>query len=295
MKAPGLLRSMLFAPAHEARKVARLATSGADAVVLDLEDAVATERKAEARDAARGALPTLGGLFRVVRVNGLASGLTADDLAAVVCDALDAIVLPKAETEADLARLEALIVKAEAANGVPTGSVGVIALVESAAGIAQAGGIARAGGRLIGMAFGSADLGTDLGLPRLRGDLTPALAYGRAKLVYDARGAGLPCPVDGPFLDIRDGAAFEADCRVSAALGFRGRICIHPDQVAIANRAYAPDEAEVALARRVVAAFAEAGASGSAAIAVEGIFVDAPVARKAAEIVALADAIAAKG
>ncbi|MBV9756261.1 MAG: hypothetical protein JO047_04345 [Alphaproteobacteria bacterium] len=189
-------RSLLFGRASEPRKVARLAGSGTDAAVLDLEDAVADAHKVAARSAARMALPTLAGVTRCVRVNSFETGLTAGDVAAVVCPELDAIVIPKAESVQDLRRLDRLIARAEAANGVPAGAVRVIAIVETCAGIAAAAEIA-AGPRLCRFVFGAGDLGTDLGLPIIRSDLSAALAFGRAKIVYDARAAGLPPPIDG--------------------------------------------------------------------------------------------------
>ncbi|MBV8612917.1 MAG: CoA ester lyase, partial [Acetobacteraceae bacterium] len=253
-----LFRSLLFCPANEPRKVARLARSGADAVVLDLEDAVADAHKVAARGAAREALGSLGGVTRCVRVNSFETGLTAGDVASVVCAELDAIVLPKAETVQDIRRLDRLIARAEAENGVAAGAVRVIAIVETCAGVAAAAELAAAGGRLCRIVFGAGDLAADLGLPTIRGDLSAALAYGRAKVVYDARAAGLPPPVDGPYLHVRDLAGLARDCETARALGHGGRLCLHPDQVPVVNRAFSPDAEEVAFARRVVAAFAEA-------------------------------------
>ena len=289
-----LFRSLLFCPANEPRKVARLARSGADAVVLDLEDAVADAHKVAARGAAREALGALGGVTRCVRVNAFETGLTPGDVAAVVCAQLDAIVLPKAETVQDIRRLDRLIAKAEAKNGVAAGAVRVLAIVETCAGVAAAAELAAAGGRLCRIVFGAGDLAADLGLPTIRGDLSAALAYGRAKVVYDARAAGLPPPVDGPYLHVRDLAGLARDCETARALGHGGRLCLHPDQVPVVNRAFSPDAEEVAFARRVVAAFAEAEGAGSASITVDGVFVDYPIARKARHIAALADAIAAR-
>lgn len=294
MKTPPVLRSLLFCPANEPRKVRRLSGSGADAVVLDLEDAVADSQKVAARTSAREALPSLTGVLRTVRVNAFETGLTAGDVAAVVCADLDAIVLPKAETLQDMRRLDRLIAKAEAANGVAAGAVRVIPIVETCAGIALAAEVAGSGPRLLTLVFGSGDLGTDLGLPTVRGDLTAALAYGRAKIVYDARAAGLPAPLDGPFLKVRDQVALEEDCKLSRSLGHRGRICIHPDQVPVVNRIFGPDPGEVVFARKVIDAFADAERAGSAAITVDGVFIDYPIVYKAERIVALADAIAAR-
>ena len=135
-----LLRSLLFCPANEHRKVARLAQSGADAVVLDLEDAVADAHKAAARTAAREALSGIAGVTRCVRINSLGTGYAAADVAAVVCPELEAIVLPKAETVQDLRRLDRLIARAEAENGMRSGAIRVLALIETWAGIAAGRG-----------------------------------------------------------------------------------------------------------------------------------------------------------
>jgi citrate lyase subunit beta / citryl-CoA lyase len=280
----GLMRSLLFSPANEPRKVVRLLGSGADAVVLDLEDAVAEGQKVAARRSARGALPTLRDARRCVRVNAFETGLTPGDL--------DALPLPKAETVADVRRVDRLIAMAEAKNALAPGPIGVTALVETCAGIAAAAEIAPSGPRLITLILGSSDLGSDLGLPTIRGDLGGALAYGRAKLVYDARAAGLAPPLDGPFLQVRDQALLEQDCIVSRSLGHQGRVCIHPHQVPVVNRIYGPDPDEVLFARKVVDAFAEAERAGLASIVLDGVFVDYPIVHKGERIIALADAIA---
>lgn len=295
MSRMSVMRSLLFCPANEPRKVARLSGSGADAVVLDLEDAVAANEKVAARRSAREALPTLRNALRCVRVNPFETGLTPEDVEAVVCEDLDALLLPKAETVEDMRRLDRLIGRAEVKNGLAPGRVGVIALVETCTGIAAAAEIAASGSRLITLVFGSGDLSSDLGLPTIRGDLGGALAYGRAKIVYDARAAGLPPPLDGPFLKVRNQTLLEQDCLISRSLGHRGRVCIHPDQVPVVNRIYGPDPDEVLFAYKVVHAFAEAERVGSASIAVDGIFVDYPIVHKAKRIIALADALADRG
>ncbi len=294
MNAPLLLRSLLFAPANEPRKTNKLSASGADAVVLDLEDAVARDQKIAARPIARAALAGISGPLRCIRVNAFDTGLTAGDVAETVCAELDVIVLPKAEAAVDLRRLDIMLDEAEAKAGLPRGHVRVLPLVETCIGIAAGGEIARASTRILAIAFGSGDLGRDLALPTIRGDLTAALAYGRGKIVYDARAAGLGAPLDGPYLNVRDQVGLEKDCRIAAALGHGGKVCIHPDQVAVANRVFGPDPDEVQFAHKVIAEFAAAEARGSAAIAVDGVFIDYPIVIKAQAIIALAAVIAAR-
>lgn len=294
MNTPLLLRSLLFAPANEPRKTRKLSASGADAVVLDLEDAVANDQKIAARAIGREALRDIHGPIRCIRVNAFDTGLTAGDVAEIVCAELDVIVLPKAEAPVDLRRLDIMIDAAEAAAGLPHGKIRVLPLIETCAGIAAGYDIARASPRILAVAFGSGDLGRDLALPTIRGDLTAALAYGRGKIVYDARAAGLGAPLDGPYLNVRDQVGMERDCRIAAALGHGGKVCIHPDQVAVANRVFGPDPDEVLFAHKVISEFAAAEQRGAAAIAVDGVFIDYPIVIKAKAIVALAEAIAAR-
>ena len=289
------LRSLLFAPANEPRKTDKLAQCDADAIVLDLEDAVAKEHKVAARAIAKAALPGLAGPIRTVRVNAFDTGLTPGDVAGVVCADLDAIILPKVESPQDLRRLDVMLTEAEQLAGLPHGHVQVIALVETCVGIAAAGDIARASARLGQIAFGSGDLGKDLNLPTMLGDHTPALAYGRAKLVYDCRAAGLPGPLDGPHLQVRDLEALERECLAARALGHRGKVCIHPGQVAIANRVFGPAAEDIAYAHQVITEFRAAEARGAASIMVGGLFVDYPIVDKAERLLALAESIAARG
>ena len=145
------------------------------------------------------------------------------------------------------------------------------------------------------LAFGGVDLARDLDLPDLTGAKGgTALAYARGRLVTAARAAGLPRPVDGPTLAVRDLAAMETDSTAARELGYQGKICIHPAQVAIANRVFAPSVEEVAFARRVVEAFAAAEAEGSATVVLDGTFVDTPVAAHAERILAQADLFQAR-
>jgi len=280
------LRSLLFAPGNEPRKVDRVASFGADAVILDLEDAVPDADKVATRGLVRAALPALGAPVVAVRVNGFATRLTAGDVAAVVAPGLDAVVLPKAETAEDVRALDALVAEAEGRGGVAAGHVGILPLVETARGLLRAAEIAAASPRVVTLVFGSGDYTRDLELPSLRWSAGGAeLSYARARLVVDARAADRARPIDGPYLAVRDGDGFGADARAAAALGFQGKLCIHPSQVAAANRVFSPDPDEVAFCRRVVEEFRAAVARGSASIAVDGVFVDYPIAAKAERIV----------
>jgi citrate lyase subunit beta/citryl-CoA lyase len=290
------LRSLLFAPGNEPRKVEKVASFGADAVILDLEDAVPDADKVPSREMVRRALPGFGpGRLVCVRVNGLHTGLTSGDVAAVAAPGLDAIVLPKTESAEHVLTLHSLLDEAETRAGVPAGHVRILPLVETARGVVRGPEIAGASPRVLTLLFGSGDFTRDLELPSVRWSADGLeLLYARTRMVVDARSAGRARPIDGPYLAVRDSPGFEEDCRVARKIGFQGKLCIHPSQVALANQLFAPDPGEVAFCRRVVAEFAASVARGSASITVDGLFVDYPIAEKARRIVALAEALAAR-
>ncbi len=289
------LRSFLFAPGNEPRKVSKVSTFGADAVIIDLEDAVPDADKVATRPVVRGVLKDLQGPLVCVRVNSLPTGLTTGDVDGVVADGLDAIVLPKAESPEDIGAVEAMLAIAEAAAGLPVGRVKILPIVETARGVLAAAAIAGGSPRVLTLAFGSGDFTRDLELPSIRWSLEGTeLAWARAKLIVDARAARRPRPLDGPYLAVRDAEGFEQDCLTARRLGFQGKICIHPSQVAIVNRVFAPDPDEVSFCRKVIEEFKAAEARGSASITVDGIFVDYPIVDKAERIIALAETLATK-
>jgi citrate lyase subunit beta/citryl-CoA lyase len=261
-----LARSYLFVPADRPARYAKALASGAEAVIVDLEDAVAPA----AKDSARAALAAWldgGGSGIAVRINDAASATFASDLALVARPGVASVVLPKAERLDDLARVRAA---APAAALLP--------LVETAAGIANARALARADGveRLL---FGSIDLQLDLGI---EGDDDELLAF-RSELVLASRLGGIAAPVDGVCTAVDDAAALDADTRRARKLGFAAKLCIHPRQVAVVHAAFAPSADEVAWATRVVAA---AGASAGGAVAVDGKMVDRPVLLRAQTLLA---------
>lgn len=230
----------LFVPGDRPERIAKAAASGADAVIVDLEDAVAANAKQAARAglAAAGRLPVV----TLVRVNGHGTPWFEDDLALVAGLDVDAVMLPKADDAALLARMAARL-----------SGKALVPLVESAAGIAAARALATAEGSAR-LAFGSVDFAADLGAAHTR----PALAAARGELVLASRLAGLAGPVDGVTLTL-EADETEADARFAWELGFAGKLCIHPRQVAPVLRGFAPAEREVAWAREVLA-LGDAGA-----------------------------------
>jgi citrate lyase subunit beta/citryl-CoA lyase len=243
---------VLFVPADRPERFAKAAASGADAIIIDLEDAVAPAAKAHAR-AALAQLPT--GVEIWVRINAAGTFWHEADVAALAGLPIAGAMLAKAENPAALQAI-----------GVP-----VIALIETARGIAAARKIASAAVRL---AFGSIDYAADLGMAHTR----EALASARAELVLASRLAGIAAPLDGVTATIDEGV--EEDARHAAALGFAGKLCIHPRQITAARAGFAPSAADIAWAQRIIAA----GAGG--AVAVDGAMVDAPVRLRAEQILA---------
>jgi citrate lyase subunit beta/citryl-CoA lyase len=279
------LRSMLFTPGNQPRMVAKVATFGADAVILDLEDAVPLAEKEATRPVVRAALPTLaGGPPRYVRVNALETGLTGGDLEAIVCADLDGLKLPKVETADDLLEVDRLLSDLESERGLPAGGIDLIPSIETARGVLNARSIAEAASRARLLSFGAGDFCRDIGV-RFTGNLWEPdgleLLFARSQIVLASRAAGLEPPLDTVWLDIRDNAGLEQDARTAYRLGFQGKMAIYPGQVPIINAVFSPTAEEIDYARRVVAAFEQAEAGGSASIAVDGRLVDYPIVIKA--------------
>ena len=251
-------RSLLFAPGGDEEKLVKAHASEADLAVADLEDAVAPAQKGAAREVVARFAP------RVVRVNGADTRWFEDDLALVRELELDAVVLPKATPDA------------AAALG-PEGPP-VVAIVETAQGLRQAYETASAP-RVAALVLGAVDLGAELGLePRADG---LEILHARSRVVVDSAAAGIRPPFDVVHLDVRDDAGLEAECAFARSLGFRGKACIHPQQVPIVNRTFAPSDREVAWARRVVEAF---DATEVGVLAVNGEMIDQPVVERARRI-----------
>jgi citrate lyase subunit beta/citryl-CoA lyase len=284
-------RTWLFVPGNNARRVDKALHAGADAAILDLEDAVAVAEKVAARAAVAEGLTRPRASRAYVRVNALDTGYTFGDLEAVVGPGLDGVVLPKVERAADLQMVDWVIGELEKKQGLAPGSVDLMPILETGRGIAGARAICAAGGRLRRVSFGAGDYTRDMGMEwtMAEAEIAPA----QAEVVLASRLAGLEPPVDTVFVHIREAEAFRASCLRVRQMGFQGKLLIHPDQVAPANETFTPSPEELARARKVVAAFREAEAAGLASIQVDGHFVDYPIVEKARRVVALAEAVAA--
>jgi citrate lyase subunit beta/citryl-CoA lyase len=270
------MRSFLFAPANHARRIEKTLEVPCDAVILDLEDAVAVSEKATARTVVGEWLQRpRGKRLAFVRVNALATTWSFDDVAAVVRPGLDGIVLPKTETAVDVQIADYLIGAHEHANNVGAGSVEIMPIIETAKGAENMRQIATASPRLKRMSFGSGDYTNDTGTAWTL-DNPLALHY-RAELANVSRAAGIEPPVDTVWPHLDDEAGLIAESRAARAMGYQGKLTIHPKQLEIVNRTFSPTAEELEFARKVCAAFDAAEVAGTSALVVDGVFVDYPV------------------
>jgi citrate lyase subunit beta/citryl-CoA lyase len=280
------LRSLLFCPATAPRPLAKLPFVGADAVAIDLEDAVTNDRKVDARADLRAALEHFADVRTYVRVNHPSTGLTEGDIHGVLHPNLDGIVLPKVESVETVRSAAGWLSDAERDQGLEPGRTAMLLLIESALGIHRAAEILAADERVETGIFGFVDFMLDLGMDAIdTSDGAEELLLARSSLVLAARVAERRPPLDGPFIDISAGERFESQCAQARRLGFAGKMLIHPSQVARSHRGFAPTAEEAELARHVVDQFAEAEANGVAAIVVDGRLVDYPVMMRARRIV----------
>lgn len=290
------LRSWLFIPGDSKKKLAKADGTGADALILDLEDSVAPEHKPRGRDLVAGLLADRPQEARTsqlwVRINPLDSGMALDDLVAVVAAAPDGVMLPKCAGPADIAQLSFYLDALEAQAGLAAGSIAILPVAtETAAAPFTLGDYAKVpAARLAGLTWGAEDLAAALGAST---NLDPAggwaLTYRtvRTLTLLGAKAAGVQA-VDTLYVDFRDEAGLRASSRASRAEGFTGRLAIHPAQVAAINESYLPDVGEVAFAERVVAAFDAAGGAGT--VGLDGRMLDIPHLKQARAVLAKAAA-----
>ncbi|WP_075220173.1 HpcH/HpaI aldolase/citrate lyase family protein [Acuticoccus yangtzensis] len=270
------MRSFLFVPGDSEKKLGKAYDSGADVVILDLEDSVSMDRKAAARGLVAEAAANAPG-YVAVRVNALDTGIVDEDLSAVMAARPSMIVLPKSETGADVAHLAAKLSVLEAENGIVEGATQVLAIAtETAQAMFGLGTYRTSGPRLAAMTWGLEDLSAALGVSRTRneaGRITDPFALARTLCLAGAKAAGV-LPIDSVYTDFRDAEGLAAEAREAAADGFLGKLAIHPAQVAVINEAFTPSAEAVAAARRIVEAFA--AAPGAGVVALDGKMVDRP-------------------
>jgi citrate lyase subunit beta/citryl-CoA lyase len=287
------LRSFLFAPGNHARRVEKALTLDADAVILDLEDAVATTEKRATRALVAAALKRPRRALLYARVNAIDTEFCYADLTAITQTGLDGIILPKVEDPAGVATIDWLLAQLERERGLPIGAIDLIPIIETARGLDRLGTILTAKTRLKRVAFGAGDFTLDVNMVWSRGETE--LAHARAAIVTASRAVGIEAPLDTVWVDLTDPAGLEASAQAAFAFGFQGKMCIHPDQIPVVNRVFTPSDTEIAFGERVVAAFAKAEAEGSAAIQLDGKFIDYPIVYRAQRVLQRIAVIRARG
>lgn len=284
-----LFRSYLFAPGSNEKLLEKVFSAGADAVVLDLEDAVSPPEKDRARELVSGVMAARAGhpgpgIF--IRVNAVGSPWWREDIAAIVGPGLAGIRVPKSETPAQMAEVDRELSKAEERMGLRVGSTRVVCTIETAAGILAATDLARAP-RVHSFTFGAADFILDTGIEP---DPTETQTlFARSLLVLASRAAGISPPVATVFTRIKDLEGLRASTLASRQLGYFGRSCIHPTQIPIVNEIFTPSESQLERARLIVATFDAAEQNGlGVATTPDGEFIDLPIVERSRALLALA-------
>ena len=288
------MRSLLFVPGDSERKLEKGFGAGADVVIVDLEDSVAPQNKALAREIAARFIAerrAQTGSVIYVRVNDLSTGLTDDDLAAVVAARPDGIMLPKSNSGQDVQHLSAKLRVREAEHGLADGAIKILPIItETPAGVLAAATYAGASARLAALTWGAEDLSAAIGARTARderGRYTDVFRFARTMTIL-AAGAAEVAAIDTVFPNFRDMAAFEAECLEAERDGFTGKMAIHPDQVPVINAAFTPSAEAVRHSAAIVAAFAAAGNPG--VVGIDGKMVDRPHLRLAERLLARARA-----
>ena len=286
---PMTVRSILFVPGDSERKLAKSAECATDAIILDLEDSVQPAKKADARLITRSALENrTPGRQYWVRVNAFDSGETLKDLAAIVGGRPDVLLVPKANGASDIEKLDHHLSALEVRDGVAEGSIKlVVVATETGASIFGLGTYTPACPRLVGLTWGAEDLAAAVGAASNSdetGSLTPLYTLARS-LCLAASAAAQVDAVDTAFMGIKDLDALRANCNAARRDGFRSKLAIHPDQVAIINEAFTPSAAEIAEAEKIVAAFAAQPEVG--AFQLDGKMIDIPHLKQARRILSL--------
>lgn len=286
-------RSFLFAPGNHPRRIAKALLLDADAVILDLEDACPTAEKKTTRPIVVTACQRPRRGLAYVRVNACSTEFGYGDIVAVVQKGVDGIILPKLESADEIRAVDWVVENLERERGLPLGMFDVVPIIETGKGMANIRAITAAGTRVKRIAFGAGDFTLDMNIEwsRIEAELLPY----RSECVLASRAADIEAPIDTVWVDLNDPEGFANSTRHVKSLGFQGKMCIHPDQVPIANEIFSPSPLEVEWSRKVVEAFDAAEKAGSASIQLEGKFIDYPIVYRARRVLETMQRIAARG
>lgn len=287
-------RSMLFMPGNNAGMLLNADILGADAIILDLEDAVSPTEKDAARILVRNALRTLGyhGVEVIVRINSIDTEFWKDDLREILPCRPNMILPPKINSGNDVRAVDEFMTELEAQNNMTPGQIKLIPLLETALGIENAYQIASAAPRVAAMLLGAEDLTADLQCKRTKGG--DEIFYSRSRVVVAARAAGVDC-YDTPWTDVEDLEGLEKDAAFAKALGFTGKASISPRHLTTINRVFSPTMADIDYARDVMDCITAAKAEGKGVVSLRGKMIDAPIVARARQVLEMAKAMGIGG
>ena len=283
-----LLRSLIFVPGNRANMLERALNFDADIIMVDLEDSVPPGEKVAARDVAAEWIPRLrkAGQRVMVRANALDTGLTRDELAAVISPHLYGVSVGKTESAGDLREIEGIISPLEIGANLEAGHIILIPWIESARAIVNVNEMATALIRTVAIAFGAEDYTNDMGIQRT--DDGEEVYHPRSAVAIAARAAGI-ASLDSPYVAFRNPEGLKKDARAARQMGYTGKFAIHPAQVEIINEVFSPQPEDVAYARRVMEAWREAEANGRGSLSLDDKMVDVPVVKRAQNLLAMVD------
>jgi citrate lyase subunit beta/citryl-CoA lyase len=280
------LRTFLFVPGNHIEKINKVFGYGADAVILDLEDACADRDKVAARKTVVDALKKDHEGLGYVRINAIDTSFCFRDLEAIVGPWLDGVVLPKLERPEELYAIDWALSEYERERGLEVGAIDLLPIIETGYGMNNLEKLCAKPGRMKRFSFGAGDFTRDVGI-KWSADETE-LGYVRGRMILKARAHDLQPPIDTVHIQLDDTDSYAESVATGVKFGFQGKLLIHPKQVALANQSFMPSAAEIAKAKAVIAAFEAAERDGSASIQVNGYFVDYPIVEKAYAVGGLA-------
>ena len=288
-----LLRTMLFTPGNNWRMIQKARELSADAIIIDLEDAVPMDEKETARVFLEEGIQLIksGNKFVYVRINSLLTGLTQEDLEYAVQEGLDGIILAKSESKEDILVVDKALNELELQRNLPEKHISIIPLLETAKGVLNVDEIIRASERVVAVCFGALDFTRDMGTNQSEDGIEIFYARSRIALVSTANNVQA---IDTPWFDITDKDGLVKETQFVKQLGFRGKLLIHPDQIDAVNNAFTPTEDEITYAKKVIKAFKEAEAQGQGAVSLEGKMIDVASYRQALIILKYIKAIQEK-
>jgi citrate lyase subunit beta/citryl-CoA lyase len=284
-----ILRSFLFVPGNRIDRIEKAIASSADAVIIDLEDAVTPSQKETVRDQVGTFLKTARRRNLFVRINSAGTLFFDKDLEKVTEPALYGIVIPKTERPEALQEADRKLTDLERRKFIPEEQIHLVPMIETALGLSRVREIGVSTPRVIAIAFGAGDLTLDLGAKLTKSG--EELLFARSSLVLSCRLAGVS-PIDAPYMiDVKDAEGLKAEAERSRRLGFQGKFCIHPSQVEPVNEIFSPTQEEIARAKKIVEAFETAKEKGEGAIALEGEFIDPPIYSRAKQLLDFANEV----